>query len=43
MPHDYVLELQAENGGEVQIAVCGEEEPLRDYFFACDSPKTSEI
>ncbi len=43
VPHDYVLELQAENGGEVQIAVCGEEEPLRDYFFACDAPKTSEI
>ncbi|MDE6167381.1 MAG: collagen-like protein [Acetatifactor sp.] len=41
--HDYVFEYQSENGGEVRIAICSSEEPLRDYFIMCDNPKQSEI
>lgn len=43
IPHDYVFEYQTENGGEVTIAICAIDEPLRDYFLVCDDPKQSEI
>ena len=43
VPHDYVFEFLAKNGGTVKIAICAFEEPLRDYFFACDHPEASEI
>lgn len=43
VPHDYVFELLTKNDGTVKIAICAFEEPLRDYFFACDHPKASEI
>ena len=41
--HDYVFEYQTESGGEATIAICSNEEPLRDYFVTCDHPKQSEI
>ena len=31
--HDYVFEYKTENDGEIRIALCKEEKPLRDYFF----------
>ena len=31
--HDYVFEYRKDNDGEIIIALCKEEEPLRDYFF----------
>lgn len=43
VPHDYVFEFLAENGGEVKITVCADEEPLRDCFFMCENPKESKI
>lgn len=43
IPHDYVFEFLTENGGNVEIAICTTEEPLRDCFFVCDDPKESEI
>ena len=43
IPHDYVFEYQTENGGEVTIAICTMDEPLRDYFILCDNPERSEI
>ena len=43
IPHDYVFEYQTENDGEIKIAICSAEEPLRDCFIACDNPKQSEI
>lgn len=43
IPHDYVFEYQTENDGEIKIAICSAEEPLRDYFIECDNPKQSEI
>lgn len=42
-PHDYVFEYQTKNGGEVTIAICALEEPLRDCFIVCDKPEQSEI
>ena len=41
--HDYVFEYQTESGGEAKIAICSTEEPLRDCFIVCDTPKQSEI
>lgn len=41
--HDYVFEYHTESGGDATIAICSNEEPLRDYFFKCDNPKQSEI
>lgn len=38
--HDYVFEYKAENDGEVRIALCKEEEPLRDYFFEFKGKKS---
>lgn len=43
VPHDYVFEYQAGNGGRIRIAICSAEKPLRDCFFECDNPKQSEI
>lgn len=43
IPHDYVFEFLTENGGEVKIAICADEEPLRDCFFMCEDPKASKI
>lgn len=41
--HDYVFEYKTGNGGEVTIAICSFEDPLRDCFIECDNPKQSEI
>lgn len=41
--HDYVFEYCTENGGEVTIAICSFEEPLRDCFIVCDNPVPSEM
>ena len=43
IPHDYVLEYQTEKSGEVRIAICPDEKPLRDCFIVCNDPKQSEI
>ena len=43
IPHDYVFEYQTGNGGEIRIAICSAEEPLRDHFIKCANPKQSEI
>ena len=43
IPHDYVFEFLTENDGEVKIAICADEEPLRDCFFLCENPKESKI
>ena len=43
IPHDYVLEYQAENDGAIRIAICSTEVPLRDWLIECDNPKLSEI
>lgn len=43
IPHDYVFGYQTENGGDIKIAICAEEEPLRDCFIMCDNPNRSEI
>lgn len=42
-PHDFVFDYQTKNGGEITIAICAKEEPLRDLFVICDNPKQSEI
>lgn len=41
--HDYVFEYHTESGGDAKIAICANEEPLRDYLIECDHPKQSEI
>ncbi len=38
--HDYVFEYKSENDGEVRIALCKEEEPLRDYFLEFKGKKS---
>ena len=38
--HDYVFEYKTENDGEIRIALCKEEEPLRDYFFEFKGKKS---
>lgn len=43
VPHDYVFEFLTEAGGEVEITICGKEEPLTDHFFLCEHPKESSI
>lgn len=43
IPHDFVFDYQTNNGGEITIAICAKEEPLRDLFVICDNPKQSEI
>lgn len=43
LPHDFVFEYRINNGGEIKIAICAKEEPLRDCFVVCDNPKQSEI
>lgn len=43
IPHDYIFGYQTENGGDITIAICAEEIPLRDCFYICDNPKQSEI
>lgn len=41
--HDYVFEGKTENDGDVTIALCSFEEPLRDCLFICDNKIPSEI
>lgn len=41
--HDYVFEYRSKSGGELTIAICSYEEPLRDCFIECDDPQQSEI
>lgn len=43
IPHDFVFNVQAENGHWAQIAICAEEEPLRELVLSCKRPKTSYI
>ncbi len=43
VPHDYVFEYQTQTGGELRIAVCSAETPLRDSFLVCEDPTESEI
>lgn len=43
IPHDYIFGYQTENGGDITIAICAEEIPLRDCFYICENPKQSEI
>lgn len=43
LPHDYVFEYVTAAGGTVNIALCAEEEPLRDCFFTCKNPKPSQV
>lgn len=43
IPHDFVFGYRTNNGGEITIAICAQEEPLRDLFVICDDPKQSEI
>ena len=43
IPHDYIFGYQTENGGDIKIAICAEEIPLRDCFYICENPKQSEI
>lgn len=31
--HDYVFEYRTENSGQIFIAICKDEKPLRDYYF----------
>ncbi len=38
--HDYVFEYRKDNDGEIIIALCKEEEPLRDYFFEFKGKKS---
>lgn len=41
--HDYVFIWQTQTDGEVTIALCPFEAPLRDCIVTCDNPKQSEI
>ena len=43
IPHDYIFGYQTETGGDIKIAICAEEIPLRDCFYICENPKQSEI
>ncbi len=38
--HDYVFEYKTENGGEIFIAICKDEKPLRDYYFEFKGKKS---
>ena len=38
--HDYVFEYRTENGGEILIAICKDEKPLRDYYFEFKGEKS---
>ena len=38
--HDYVFEYRTENGGEIFIAICKDEKPLRDYYFEFKGEKS---
>lgn len=38
--HDYVFEYRTENNGEVIIAICKDEKPLRDYYFEFKGKKS---
>lgn len=41
--HDYVFEVQTDNGGSATIALCSFEDPLRDCFIESEDPKESVI
>lgn len=41
--HDYVFEYHTERSGNVTIAICSFESPLRDCFFECKNPKVTEV
>lgn len=43
IPHDYIFGYKTETGGDIKIAICAEEIPLRDCFYICENPKQSEI
>ncbi len=43
IPHDFVLTCATESGGEIRLAVCGTEEPLRDCYFVTDNPIESQV
>ena len=43
IPHDFVFDYQTNNGGEIKIAICAKEKPLRDLIAICGNPKKSEI
>ena len=43
IPHDFVFDYQTNNGGEITIAICAKEKPLRDLIAICGNPKKSEI
>lgn len=43
IPHDFVLRFSTESGGELRIAVCGTEEPLRCVIYMTDDPLQSTI
>lgn len=43
IPHDYNFVYQAEDGGEITIAICADGEPLRDLIVVCNAYKESEI
>lgn len=38
--HDYVFRYRTDNDGEIRIAICKGESPLRDYFFMFDGEKS---
>ncbi len=41
--HDYVFELDSNNGGTATVALCSFEKPLRDIIIDNDDPKQSVI
>lgn len=41
--HDYIFDCQTQDGGNITVAICPFEEPLRDCFIITDNPEQSEI
>lgn len=41
--HDYVFVCRTESGGNVTVALCPDELPLRDCLVVCDNPQQSVI
>lgn len=42
-PHDYVIMCRTQNGGDIKISICRNEEPLRDYYVECVYTEISSI
>ena len=42
-PHDYVIEYQTANEGQITLSICPTEKPLRDCIIICDNPTPSII